>query len=279
MIDAIGVGRSIALSAYTLHAGSDIVSALEHAAQNGAEVHVRLGKAVSDSHGDIDQKNAAVIDELTRHRVIVTQTDSLEHLKAAVVDGKAYFDDRNWTANGSETVIVDSRRADVKAVKAALRDGDASFHSRDLALGKVGATRLEQDLISSTKRSTLEVQTETVTTASAVEDELLLAARRHERVRLIVSDDGRKDPGERAALRQLARNGVEIRIGDGYSGTGNEKFCVAGERAWLGSANASWAGKGHGSLDWGLRTNSRAIADALHHQFRDHWNDSVRYVA
>ena len=42
------------------------------------------------------------------------------HLKAAVCDGVAYLDDRNWTKRGPEIVIADDAPDDVALVRDAL---------------------------------------------------------------------------------------------------------------------------------------------------------------
>jgi hypothetical protein len=274
LLDAIGKADSIALGSYVLNPGSALVAALcRAAAYNHARVKVRLGEGSHDS-GDVAATNQATADKLRASGIEVTQTKSVEHLKAAVVDGVVYLDDRNWAAHGPQTVVADSRPKDVAAVRRALETGVPGRGSDSFAVGKLDAQTLERHLIDSSSRSPLEVESETLTLDSRVEDALLRAAE-HRRVRLIVSREGISDAKERPALEQLARNGVEIRVGDDQTGVGNEKFCVAGSRAWLGSANATFTGHGRGSLDWGLRTSGPGIVRALHDQFAKNWRASA----
>jgi hypothetical protein len=273
LIKAVSHADSVTLGSYVLNRSSALVRALEDAARRGARVRVRIGDPYRDS-GDISATNEAAVDALRASGVAVTKTTSLEHLKAAVVDGTAYLDDRNWAARGPQTVVVDSRPKDVAAIERALETGVAGRGGDTFALGKRDAQNLERDAIASSRRSTLEVESETLTINSRVEDALLSAAERGH-VRLIVSRENVSDPNERPALVQLARNGVEIRVGDAQTGVGNEKFCVGGARAWIGSANASYCGDGRGPLDWGLLTSARGMVRALRDQFATNWNASA----
>ena len=66
-------------------------------------------------------------------------------MKAAVVDGVAWLDDRNWAGSGSETVVRDSDPDDVAAVAAAVAGRPGA--DRHLATTKAGAQRLESAVI------------------------------------------------------------------------------------------------------------------------------------
>ena len=274
LIGAIQHARAVSLGAYVLFPDGAIVDALADAAQRGVPVSVRSGTLFDDRGGALGAKHDAALRRLTASGAEVTQCADLQHLKAAVVDGVAYLDDRNWSGS-QETVLRDDRPADVRAIRAALESGEAPPASRDFAAGKRGALRLESDVIARTRAEPLDVESETISRHSPVYKRLLKAAG-HARVRLIVARREARQPVERKALNQLVKAGVEVHTGaQKYAG---EKFCVTGSRFWVGSANATGSIGTHQPLDWGLSSRSRAVAGSLHEHFETAWANSEAYA-
>jgi hypothetical protein len=275
LIGKIETARSVTFGSYVLFADSAVVDALADAARNGARVTVRLGALMNDGSGKLHAKNEAAARRLTANGAVVVQTAGIEHLKAAVVDGVAFLDDRNW-AGSQETVLRDERSADVNAVRKALESGKPVPASRDFALGKSGALRLESDTIARTHGRWLDVESETITPYSPIVKRLVEAARTAH-VRLIVAKRESRQPLERKALAHLVEAGVEVHTGP--QKYGGEKFCVTGDQAWVGSANATGSFGRHQPLDWGLSSRSHAIANALHKDFVRAWRHTNAYVA
>lgn len=52
----------------------------------------------------------------------------------------------------------------------------------------------------------------------------------------------------------------------------SEKLAVAGDRAWLGSANATVAAGKWNAIDWGLRTADGRIASAVRSRLEAEWS-------
>ena len=254
-----------------------IVGALEVAAQRGAEVHVRIdGEPYRDEGGAIARASAAAARELRAHGVDATVvTDRGIHLKAAVVDGRAFLDDRNWTASGHDTIVTSDDADDVALVRDAIETGGTGVDGH-LATSKYEALRLESEMIAAGSSGPVDVASEGFgysKTYSALRDR----ARAGGAVRLIVSQNELRESHvteERRALRALAKVGVKIRVGSSRSGVGNEKLAVAGGQAWVGSANATYGG----DSDWGLRTSDPRLVGALQQRFDDNWRASRPYV-
>ena len=229
---AVRGARSVSVGAYLLH-GGPLLDALEHAGDGGAQVRVRLGVPFHDHKGALGRENRAVVAELRHHGVdAAVVKDGLFHLKAAVVDGTAYLDDRNWNMRG-DTVVADGRPADVAAVRAAL-EGVAAASAPGLATEKNGALALERDVIDRSEHG-VDVQTETLGFGPMTR--ALRDAAQREHVRLLVAPHAAPGVRARRALTALAHDGVAVRIG--ARGAGNEKLCASDTAAWVhGSANA-----------------------------------------
>lgn len=263
---ALGSARSIALSAYTLAANGATARALERAAERGARVHVVLeGAPAGGPAADVARANRDVAADLRRHGVAVrlaAARDERVHLKAAVIDGAAYFDDRNWPA-GSDTIVRVAGRAAGAAVCAALSGRPQS--TRGLALEKAAAVRLEATAVCEGCGDRIDLETEAFG-ASAVSQALRARAAAGAHVRLLVSARAfaGATPAERSELRRVASAGVDIRLG----GSG-EKACVAGDRGWLGSANADIAPVP--MLDWGVALHRGPLLQHLSRAFERDW--------
>lgn len=254
----IGSAREVAFGSYFLTRGP-MRDALVGAAQRGAHVAVTLqadpyrgaGKRAPDNVASTSLLRAAGAD------VSLLARDATPfHLKAAVCDGVAYLDDRNWTVRGPEIVVADDDPRDVALVRDALAGhggGDATLATR-----KDEVLRREVALIDGAPRAPVTVETERVGSSP-----LTAALRRHARggapTTLVLGRAADRTPRERATIAGLARDGVRVRTG----GT-NEKLALAGDTAWIGSGNATAAfGRGAGQLEWGLVTRDAALVGAV----------------
>ncbi len=286
---AIAHARRVELSAWML--GSDrLVGALEDAAHGRARVDVMLEREpyapVRADAQALARRNAARARELRAHHVRVHLVESRGaplHLKAALVDGVAYLDDRNWAEHGAQTIVRSNRKSDVAAVEAALANaaGDAASPKysapeggRGLALRKDRALRLEADLIARAPEGSLvRCASEWLLPGSIVTKALLARAAAGERVEVLVDEcnpaakDARR---EFAALARLRDAGAEVRVG-----RTTEKLCIAGDAGWVGSANATPGFLA--TVDWGLTSRARAIVSALAQRFDRAW-DSARQI-
>jgi phosphatidylserine/phosphatidylglycerophosphate/cardiolipin synthase-like enzyme len=259
----------VALSAYTLEPRGEMVRALDAAASRGARVSATLeGFSGRADARDLRRVALANARDLRAHGVRVrlgTGGRDAVHLKAAVVDGTAFLDDRNWAARG-ETIVATTDPGEVGAVRDAIdgRPRDAGA----LATDKRSALEREAEAI---RRGGDHVDLETESfgpgiVATALRERAAGGAH----VRLLVNDHIASETrarGERALLRELARAGVEVHVS-----CASEKLCVAGDRGWVGSANATSAGEP--MTDWGLTVEDPSLLGTLATTFERNWTAS-----
>ena len=250
-----------------------MVRALEGAARRGARVSVRLeGQPYADARGEMARGNRAVAKELRGFGASVTLAGARAepvHMKAVLVDGIAYLDDRNFPSGGRDTIVATSDVQDVALVKAAL-DGNSGADGH-LATEKAEALEFEATAIRDGPGDRVDVESEGFG-FSPVSKALRERALGGAHVRLLVAAQELRHPGteERRALAQLLDAGVTVRVG-----TTNEKLCVAGDRGWVGSANATFP---EPILDWGMDVRSASVVDVLRTAFERNW-DEARPVA
>jgi hypothetical protein len=272
---AVARARDVTLASYVLWPGSPVERALERAGDRGARVSVTLdGQPYRGGRGPsgLARVNRRSVGALRRHDVdarLTASGDAPLHLKAAVVDGTAYLDARNWTGDGRDPVVSTRDPAAVAAVSAALAGRAAVAPPRDLALDKARALQLEAGAIRRAAGPRVDVQSESFG-YSCVYDALLERATHGGGVRLLVAARefaGRGHASERSALRRLRAAGVEVRVS-----ASDEKLCVGGDRGWVGSANATYSA---GSMrDWGLRTRDPALLGGLEARFQATWSSA-----
>ena len=251
--------RDVDFGAYVLRPGA-VERALVAAARAGARVHVALQRdpyrgGPGERHANRD---AARVLRAAGARVTLLDRDRVPfHLKAAVCDGTAFLDDRNWSGDAKELVIADDRPGDVAAVRRALR-GTGS-RSDALATRKDAALQLEARLIERARDAPVVVETE-----SFGAGEISAALRRHAlrgapTELIVAAREASHNPRERALLASLRRDGVVVR-----KTSVDEKVVLAGDAAWVGSANATYAGGGAGAqIDWGLVTRRPEVVAAV----------------
>jgi hypothetical protein len=261
VLTRIASARDVAFGTYFLPPGA-ARRALVDAARRGAHVAVTLqADPYRNPRGArLNAEAARTLRDAGASVTLLPSDKAPFHLKAAVCDGTAYLDDRNWTTRGPEMVLADDDPPDVALVRDALagRGGaDAALATR-----KDAALRREAELVDAAGAAPVIVETEHVSTTPLTE-----ALRRHARsgapTTLIVAPAAHRSRTEASALAKLAADGVAIRAG-GH----NEKLTLAGDAAWIGSGNATGAaGRSARQLEWGLVTRDpplvAAVRDAL----------------
>lgn len=258
VVARIGSAREVAFGSYFLAPGA-MRDALVAAAQRGAHVAVTLqADPYRNRDGRRDNRVAARLLKAAGAGVTLLHSAQAPfHLKAAVCDGVAYLDDRNWTRRGPEIVVADDDPPDVALVRdgilRARGDRDATLATR-----KDEVLRRELALVDEAGDAPVVVETERLRNSPLTE-----ALRRHARsgaaTTVIVGRARHRSRGERSALRALARDGVVVR-----EGGANEKLALAGDAAWIGSGNATGAGgRTARQVEWGLVTRDAALVDAV----------------
>ena len=257
VVERIGSAREIAFGTYFLPHGP-VRDALTGAARHGAHVAVTLqADPYRNPFGRRANAEAARALRSAGAEVTLLPSDRVPfHLKAAVCDGVAYLDDRNWTRRGPEIVVADDAPRDVAQVRAALQGRGGT--DRTLSTRKDDALRREVALVDGASGRPVVVETEHVSTSPltrSLERHALTGAA----ATLVVGRTSRHSPTEASALERLRRAGVIVR-----EGGPNEKLALAGDAAWIGSGNATGAsGRGAGQVEWGLQTRNAAIVGAV----------------
>ncbi|HEV2739478.1 MAG TPA: hypothetical protein VGU66_12925 [Candidatus Elarobacter sp.] len=258
VLGRIASAHDVAFGSYFLTRGP-MRDALAGAARHGAHVAVSLQADPYRGSGKRAPDNAAsarVLRDAGAEVSLFARDQVPFHLKAAVCDGVAYLDDRNWTQRGPEIVVADDDPRDVALVRDALAGhggGDATLATR-----KDEVLRRELALIESAPHAPVIVETERVGSSP-----LTAALRRHARggvpTTLVLGRARDRSPSELATIARLARDGVVIR-----EGGANEKLALVGDTAWIGSGNATAAfGRGAGQLEWGLVTKNAGLVGAV----------------
>jgi len=264
--------QSVLLTSYTLRPGPTL-DALEDAARRGARVTVRLeGRPYADATGELRAENRLAVKALRRLGADAKLVDTngrngpALHMKAAVCDGVAYLDDRNWPGQG-DTIVRDDFRADVAAVESAALQRRAD-RTQEFWTSKRDALWAERRLLSgATNAKRVDVESESFGTGSGAYGALKLLAKAGVPCRLIVARRDLNDKSKRA-LASLAQAGVAVRVSDS-----DEKMAIVDRtRAWIGSANATSSFANGDQIDWGLRTDKPDVLKHLSRRFDTTWN-------
>ncbi|HVA27122.1 MAG TPA: phospholipase D-like domain-containing protein [Candidatus Baltobacteraceae bacterium] len=280
LIAAMRGARDVRLVAYTLPPGR-VLDGLIQASRAGARVRVRLEGDVYKHGGGIGAINRAAIAELRAAgadaALAHTGQDapgSMLHLKAALVDGALFLDDRNWLDHGGDTIVRDDSERDAAMVDDALA-GRCDRASPFFAVAKRQSLALEARLLDAGRRGDdAIVESESFGAGNRVFNALDDLARRGGHVRLLVnSRDLAGNASERGALARLSADGVAVRMSDVA-----EKFAVLdGSRGWLGSTNATIAFDRPDQLDWGARTGAPDVIAHLGQAFEERWSGAREF--
>ena len=248
LLAAMARAKEVAVEAYTLHGA--VLRAAEDAAQRGAHVVVRLaGQLYGDHAGPLARENARLAGELRSAGAEVTLERGL-HAKEISVDGALYLDEKNWHADD----LV-------------LRDSDAAGGG-SIPATKLDALAAERQLLRGARAADgVVVESESFGCCNDVFYALRNLGRNGAAPRLLVSArELRGNDRERRVLDELVSDGVRVRVCKD-----SEKLAVAGDRAWLGSANATVAAGKWNMIDWGLCTGDAPIASAVRGRLEAEW--------
>jgi hypothetical protein len=287
VLAAIDRARSVSLSAYILPVS--VTDRLAAAARRDARVELALARyPVGDTPDErrcLARANRDAVETVRRAggtAYLVSPRDPL-HLKAALIDDRvAYLDDRNWSDDGPQTILVDDDPDDVAIVRDALaRRTSGNEHLRTV---KPESLALERRILDQAGDGPLDVETESFG-IGPVFDALEARAAAHRPTRLLVCDRelGQAErrarragppPVEIRALDRLALDGVDVRVTPA-----GEKMALAGDGGWIGSTNATrdWGSTAR-QLDWGMTVSDPAIAAALRARFQTTWETSLPYA-
>lgn len=248
VLQALDAARQIHIEAYTLH--GPVLHAVEAAARRGATVGVALeGRPYSDSPGRLTAENQRLARELRAAGAVVTLGHPF-HAKAIVADGTLYLDEKNWDMG--DLVLRDDDPVEARSIPMNKRD------ALDQEAALLKGARICDGAI---------VESESFGSYNTVFKNLKDLGASGAAPRLLVSDRQlRHNPAERSALDELVSEGVDVRVC-----SDSEKLAVAGNRAWLGSANAT-SPFGRGAMtDWGLQTNDATIVAAVRDRLETTW--------
>lgn len=248
-VGRIATATNISVQAYTLH--GPVLGALEAAARRGARVDVELERSpFDDRKGHLAAENARIARELHAAGAKAKLAARI-HAKTIVADGVLYLDEKNWRRN--DIVLRENDRAEANAI--AMTKHDALAREAKLLSGAT----VPGDAI---------VESESFGFGNATYASLKALGLAGRRPRLLVSDrDLRGNRRERVALEHLVRDGVQVRVCKD-----SEKLAACAGGAWLGSANATYAGGRFAMPDWGLCTKDPAIVSAVRARLESEWS-------
>jgi hypothetical protein len=247
-ISSVEHAKDVSVVAYTLH--GPLLQALKDAARHGAHVAVELeGDPYGRGKRVLARENARLVNDL-RTAGADAKLSRRVHAKTVTADGALYLDGKNWH---SRDVI--------------LRENDP-VEAAAIPMDKHDALALEANVLARAKSSDGPiVETESFGVGNATYFALEALAQSGATPRLLVSkDDLRGNAKERRILEGLAARGVAVRVCED-----SEKLAVAGSRAWLGSANATYADGKFAMSDWGVRSEDPAIVASVRTRLESAW--------
>ena len=253
VIARLGRAKEIAVEAYTLP--SLVVNALECAARRGAHVAVELESTpYNDSGGRLAKENAKLTSELRAAGAGATLEHPV-HAKEIKLDGTLYLDEKNWR---SGDIVV----------------RDDAPHPGTIPMTKHQALEREAQLLAHARRCDgAVVESESFGPGNATYSALKALGGAGAAPRLLVSERVLSGNGrERRILENLVRDGVRVRVC-----RDSAKLAVAGDRAWLGSANATVTFGDADMPDWGCCTGNAAIVGAVRERLEAEWKTSREF--
>ncbi len=177
------------------------------------------------------------------------------------LEGRPFPDVRRGIERHNEHVVEELRHCGASA-RLVDRNGRVPLHAK---AARIDGTLYVDDVNFAERRGDrLEIETESIG-GTKIYGDLCRRARAGARPRLLVSH-GALTTKERRWLRRLEQSGVDVRACNA-----NEKFAFAGDRAWIGSANATSLYPKTQTIDWDLTTHSRAVVARLRATFETRW--------
>lgn len=195
------------------------------------------------------EENKRVVGQL-RSAGVDARLDDPVHAKVILEDGTLYLDDKNF---GPHDLVL---RA------------DSAADIRSISTVKHEALAEEAQLLKSARRGEdVIVESESFGCCNTVYSTLDRIARLGVSPRLLVCErELRGNARERQVLGRLVRDGVRVRVCEN-----SEKLAVAGNGAWMGSANATVAFGESDLPDWGFATNDATIVRAVRARLESIW--------
>ncbi|HKU68625.1 MAG TPA: phospholipase D-like domain-containing protein [Candidatus Baltobacteraceae bacterium] len=276
MVSSLKSAQDVTFSSYFLRPGPVENALFAAAARRREHVHVRLEGTLYRGSGEMAPENRYALERLHALRAdvrLVHRSDADGpglHIKAAVCDGVAFLDDRNWNVNG-DTVVRDDTPSHVRAIRDAILHREAD-PVRGLALSKWDALDAEAHVLRAAAHAR-EVDVETEYLGGSLVSKALRELRaKGVRTRVIVSEQAYKEDRTttRVAAKSLAASGVDVRIA-----RASEKIAVAGTRAWIGSANATSTYQSANAVEWSLSTSDKRVVHALQQRFNARWREAT----
>lgn len=230
-----------------------MLRAVEAAARRGATVRVELqAHPFNDRKGALAKENARLANALRADGANTSLADSV-HAKEITAGDSLFLDEKNW--HDGDVVLCEDDPIEARSIPMMKRD----------ALGQ------EAKLLADARASDgVIVETESFGNGNPTYEALRALGEAHASPRLLVSkNDLRGTHKERSVLRGLVRCGVRVRVC-----TDSAKLAIAGDSAWLGSANATYAGGGFNLTDWGVCTNDATIAKTVRNRLEAEWRSA-----
>lgn len=248
VIGSLASAKNVEVAAYTL--GGPVLRALESAAERGAHVTVRLeGDPYDDARGRLGQLNARAAAQLRRAGADALLIDPI-HAKTISIDGTLYLDEKNWRTDD----LV-------------LREDDPEA-AASIPMRKSEALAQEAQLLAGGQASDgVIAESESFGAGNETYAALQRLGRAGAAPRLLVNAaDLRSSARERSVLEDLVHDGVRVRVCDDSA-----KLAIAGDRAWLGSANATYASGPWDMPDWGICTGDSQVVSAVRTRLESEW--------
>jgi hypothetical protein len=248
MLTALTRANEIDVQAYTLH--GLVFHALETAARRGAHVTVHLeGRPYDDPKGRLANENRRLVGEL-RGAGIDARLGHPLHAKAISLDGTLYLDDKNWGMD--DLVLRDADPCDIPSIP----------------MVKHEALAQEAQLLRDARAGDrIMVESESFGCCNAVYSALDALALSGAAPRLLVcARELSGNDRERRVLSRLAHDGVRVRTCED-----SDKLAITGDRAWIGSANATVAFGDADMADWGVCTGDLAVLNAVRRRIETEW--------
>ena len=272
MLAAMRTAKDITFSSYFLRPGGPVELALLDAVKRGAHVTVRLNGYFDKGPQRLMDWNKQAVRELANPHADVKMVHLSDadgpmlHLKAAVCDGVAFLDDRNWTA-GRDIVVRDNSPVDASAVQDAAAYKPA--HCDAVALTKFDALTREAGVIKAPDNRCVDIESETMTWHSPVYSAIKHLSAEKIRCRVLLSSK-HVSPTTKKTIEFLEKMHVAVRIVDS-----SDKIAIAGgKRAWVGSANATATHPDPYETDWGYSTDRKEFVRSLQSRFNANWRTS-----
>lgn len=268
MLASLRSASKVTFSSYFLKPGPVVDALLEAAARPHSAVHVRLEANLFGGSKSMDPENQDAFCLLKDAGIDVQLVEEPDlHMKAAVCDGVAFLDDRNWNTHG-DTIVRDDTRSHVKALRDAILQRDSAAPG-NLRLTKTGALYAEAHMLRAKHVREVDVETEFLG-GSPVSKALRDLRAKNVRCRVLISAQAYKRGGPTShAAHSLAKIGVDVRIAKA-----NEKLAVAGTHAWVGSANASSTHPFPDAVEWSLTTPNPHVVRGIRARFNENWRAS-----